>query len=170
MESFMKINRITVAALLVVLCCTARMSFGDQPLFSMVCHGGPGMRIMVAHDMDNDGNPMATSMWIFFKAASRPGSAAQPQAGECTWMDRTLGSGEPTALFIHASHLEFAFQVEGDGRLSRDAGGVRLNPEGNSEQAQAWRYLTNGVLKGSVFTVKAYIASAHVLVVKSVGP
>jgi len=58
----------------------------------------------------------------------------------------------------------------GDGRLSRDASGIRLNPEGNSDHAQAWRYMTDGVLKGSVFTVKAYNASGRVLVVTSVGP
>jgi len=128
------------------------------------------MRIMVAHDVDSDGIPGATSMWIFFKAASRPGSEAQPEPGECTWMDRTLRAGEPASLFIHAPHVEFAFQVMGDGRLSRDASGIRLNPEGNSDHAQAWRYMTDGVLKGSVFTVKAYNASGRVLVVTSVGP
>jgi hypothetical protein len=128
------------------------------------------MRIMVAHDVDADGNPGATSMWIYFKAASRPGSAAQPQAGECTWMDRTLSSGEPTSLFVHAPHVEFAFQVEGDGRVSRDASGIRLDPEGNSPEAQKWRYLTDGVLKGKLFTVKAYNASGRVLVVTSVEP
>jgi hypothetical protein len=165
----MKAHRIIVAALLVVICCTARISFGDQPSYTMVCRGGPEMRIMVAHDVDNDGIPGATSMWIYFKPAARPASAAQPQAGECTWMDRTLRSGEPTSLFIRASHVEFAFQVMGDGRLSRDAGSFRLNPEGNSDQAQAWRYMTDGVLKGSLFTVKCYNASGRVLVVTSVG-
>jgi len=128
------------------------------------------MRIMVAHDVDADGNPGATSMWIYFKAAVRPGSAAQPQAGECTWMDRTLKAGEPNALFIHAPHLEFAVQVEGDGRLSRDASGIRFNPEGNSDEAQKWRSMTDGVLKGALFTLKAYNASGRVLVVTSVGP
>jgi hypothetical protein len=166
----MKINRIIVAAFLVVLCCTARIGFADQPSSPMVCRGGAGMRIMIAHDIDADGNPAATSMWIFFKPASRPGSAAQPQAGECTWMDRTLKSGEPTSLFVHAPHLEFAVQVEGDGRISRDASGLRFNPEGNSDEAQKWRYLTDGVLKGKMFTVKAYNASGRVLVVTSVEP
>ena len=166
----MKINRIIVTAFLVVLCCTARNGLGNPPSSPMVCRGGAGMRIMVAHDIDTDGNPGATSMWIFFKAASRPGSAAQPQAGECTWMDRTLGSGEPSSLFIHAPHIEFAVQVEGDGRISRDATGLRFNPEGNSDEAQKWRAMTEGVLKGKLFTVKAYNASGRVLVVTSVEP
>ena len=166
----MKINRIIVATLLVILGGTARTSFGDQPSSPMVCRGGAGMRIMVAHDVDADGNPGATSMWIYFKAASRPGSAAQPQAGECTWMDHTLKSGEPTSLFVHAPHLEFAIQVEGDGRISRDASGLRFSPEGNSDEAQKWRFLTDGVLKGKLFTVQAYNASGRVLVVTSVGP
>lgn len=166
----MKIDRIIVAALLVVLCCTARTSFGDQPSFPMVCRGGAGMRIMVNHDVDADGIPGATAMFIFFKAASRPGSVSQPLAGECTWMDRTLKSGEPAVLWVRAPHVEFAFQVEGDGRVSRDASGIRLSPEGNSNEAQKWHYMTDGVLKGKLFTVNVYNGSGRVLVVTSVGP
>jgi len=127
------------------------------------------MRIMIAHDMDADGNATGTSMWLYFKAAAKPGSAAQPGPGECTWMDRTLSAGEPTSLFIHAAHLEFAVQVEGDGKISRDASGVRFNPEGQSDDAQKARYLTEGMLKGKIFNIKAYNASGRVLVVTGYG-
>jgi len=165
----MKNKCIIAVALFAALLCLAGTSFGEPPSFPMVCRGGPGMRIMIAHDVDSDGNPTATSMWIYFKAAARPGSAGQPGPGECTWKEHTLKSGEPSSLFMHATHLEFAVQVESDGRISHDASGIRMNPEGNSDDAQKARYLTEGVLKGEVFYVKAYNAGGRVLVVTGFG-
>jgi len=166
----MKSTNITIIALLVGLCCAAELAFAEQPSFPMVCRGGPEMRIMVNHDVDASGIPGATAMFIYFKPAAKAGSAAPPQPGECTWMDRTLRSGEPAVLWIRASHVEFAFQVYGDGRVAKDASGIRLSPEGNSEEAQKWRYLTDGVLGGKPFTANVYNASGRVLVVTSVGP
>lgn len=128
------------------------------------------MRIVVNHDVDSAGNPGATAMFIYFRPASRPGSAAPPQPGECVWMDRTFRAGEPEVLWVKSSHLEFAFQVYGDGRVARDASGIRLSPEGNSAEAQKWHYLTDGVLNGRQFTARVYNDSGRVMVVTSVGP
>ena len=162
-------TRITAVVLFVGLCCTAGLA-AEQPSFPMVCRGGPEMRIMVNHDVDAEGIPGATAMFIYFKPAAKAGSAAPPQPGECTWMDHTLRPGEPTALWVRAPHVEFAFQVYGDGRVVKDGGAFRLNPEGNSDEAQKWRYLTEGVLGGKQFTANVYNASGRVMVVTSVGP
>jgi hypothetical protein len=169
----MKINATITAALLIGLCCITRTILGDPgvpPTYPMVCRGGAGMRIMVNHDVDAAGIPGATAMFIYFKPASRPGSVSQPPPGECTWMDRTLGSGEPAVLWLRSPHVEFAFQVYGDGRVARDASGIRLSPEGASPEAQKWRYLTDGVLDGRLFTARVYNDSGRVMVVTSVGP
>jgi len=168
----MKINDVTLAALLVGLClCCASPAFGaNPPSYPMVCHGGPGMRIMVNHDVDANGVPGATAMFIYFKPAAKAGSVAPPLPGECTWMDRTLRSDEPAVLWIRSPHVEFAFQVYGDGRIARDASGIRLNPEGDSADAQQWRYLSEGVLNGKQFTANVYNASGRVMSVTGVGP
>ena len=122
---------------------------------------------MVNHDVDAAGIPGATAMFIYFKPGSKPGS---PQPGECIWMDRTFRPGEPAVLWIRSPHVEFAFQVYGDGRVARDASGIRLSPEGNSPEAQKWRYLTDGVLDGKQFTAHVYNDNGRVMVITSVGP
>jgi hypothetical protein len=166
----MKSTRIRLASLLVGFCCIAGSAFGEPPSYPLLCHGGPGMRIMVNHDVDGAGIPGAAAMFIYFKPASTAGSAAPPGPGECIWMDRTFRPGEPAVLWIRSPHVEFAFQVYGDGRLVRDASGIRLSPEGNSAEAQKWRYLTDGVLNGKQFTTRVYNDSGRVMVITSVGP
>jgi hypothetical protein len=164
----MKDRDMAKLVLLVCVCCLAGLAFAEPQTYPMVCRGGPGMRIMVNHDVDVQGIPGATAMFIYFKPAAKPGSAAPPQPGECVWMDRTLKSGEPTALWIRAPHVEFAFQVYGDGRIAKDGRTFRLNPEGNSDEAQKWRQLTDAVLNGAQFTVQVYNAGGRVLSIKSV--
>lgn len=159
--------RLTFVALLVLVCSVSILAAGQPPSYPLVCRGGPEMRIMVNHDVDSAGIPGAAAMFIYFKPAARANS---PQPGECVWVDRTFRPGEPAVMWIRAPHVEFAFQVYGDGRVVRDGSGIRLSPEGNSPEAQKWRYLTNGVLDGRQFTAHVYNDNGRVMVITSVGP
>lgn len=144
----------------------------DPPSYPLLCHGGPGMRIMTNHDVDGAGIPGATAMFIYFTPGSKPGSVQQPGPGECVWLDRTLSAGEPAVLWIRSPRIEFAFQVMGDGRIATDSTGPRLNVEGTAQSAEAkdWQYLVDGVMQGQIFTAHVYNSDGRVMVVTRVRP
>jgi hypothetical protein len=130
------------------------------------------MRIMTNHDVDGAGVPGASAMFIYFKPSSKPGSVQKPGPGECVWLDRTFRAGEPAVMWIKSPKIEFAFQVMGDGRISVDATGPRLNVEGTAQSAEArdWQYLVDGVLRGQIFTAHVYNSTGRVMVVTRVRP
>ena len=144
----------------------------DPPSYPLLCHGGPGMRIMTNHDVDSAGVPGATAMFIYFKPASQPGSAQQPGPGECVWLDRTFRAGEPAVMWIKSPKIEFAFQIMGNGSVAVDSTGPRLNVEGTASSAEAkdWQYLVDGVMKGQIFTAHVYNSGGRVMVVTRVRP
>jgi hypothetical protein len=162
-----------IATVLTALCAISiAASAADPPSFPLLCHGGPGMRIVTNHDVDGAGVPGATAMFIYFTPAAKAGSVQKPGPGECVWLDRTFRPGEPAVLWIKSPRIEFAFQVTGDGRVFRDATGLRLNVEGTAQSAEArhWQYLVDGVMKGQLFTTQVFNSGGRVMVVTSVGP
>lgn len=162
-----------IITLLAALCTVSSVaSAADPPSYPLLCHGGPGMRIMTNHDVDGAGIPGATAMFIYFTPSSQPGSAQQPGPGECVWLDRTFRPGEPAVMWIKSPKIEFAFQVMGDGRVAVDSTGPRLNVEGTAQSAEAkdWQYLVDGVMKGQIFTAHVYNSDGRVMVVTRVRP
>jgi hypothetical protein len=133
--------------------------------YPLICRGGPGMRIMTAHDVPDGVRTGDNSMTVFFRSAR---AAGNPGPGECVWMDRTFRPGEPESFALKGP-VEFSFQVYGDGRIARDGSGWRLTPEGSGPQAQDWRQIVNGVLNGGVFTVQVYNGGSSMIVTR-VGP
>ena len=162
-----------IAAVLAALCTISAAALAaDPPSYPLLCHGGPGMKIMTNHDVDGAGIPGATAMFIYFTPSSSPGSVRQPGPGECVWLDRTFRAGEPAVMWIKSPRVEFAFQVMGDGRVVTDTTGPRLNVEGTAQSAEArdWQYLVDGVLRGQIFTAHVYNSEGRVMVVTRVGP
>jgi len=137
-----------------------------DPSYPLICRGGPGMRVMVNHDVPDGIHTGTTHMTVFFRPAAAP---ASPGPGECVWMDRTFRAGEP-ANFSMSGDVEFAFQVNGNGRVLRDGSGWRLNPEGSGGAARDWATVVDGVLDGGTFTVQVYNSGGSTMVVTSVGP
>lgn len=161
-----------ITTVLAALCMIPIGSFAaDPPSYPLLCHGGPGMRIVTNHDVDSAGVPGATAMFIYFKSSAKPGSVQKPGAGECVWLDRTFRPGEPQVMWIKSPRIEFAFQVMGDGRIAVDATGPRLNVEGTkwSAEAKNWQYLVDGVMRGQIFTAHVYNSNG-VMVITHVGP
>ena len=156
--------KITSAAL--ALSCLFASAASANPSYPLICRGGPGMRIMVNHDVPDGVHTGATAMTVFFRAAA---SAANPGPGECVWMDRTFRPGEPENFWVKGE-VEFAFQVQGDARLARDGTGWRLNPEGSGAAAHDWATIVTGVLNGGTFTVEVYNAGGRTMAVTAVGP
>jgi hypothetical protein len=162
-----------ITIVLAALWTISRAAFAaDPPSYPLLCHGGPGMRIVINHDVDGAGIPGATAMFIHFTPSSNPGSTQQPGPGECVWLDRTFGPGEPAVMWIKSPRIEFAFQVVGDGRVSVDSTGPRLNVEGTAQSAEArdWQYLVDGVMRGQIFTAHVYNSDGRVMVVTRVRP
>jgi hypothetical protein len=146
-------------------CLSPMTAMAEPPSYPLICRGGPGMRIMTAHDVPDGVRTGDNSMTVFFRAAR---AAANPGPGECVWMDRTFRPGEPENFYLKGP-VEFAFQVYGNGRVNRDGSGWRLNPEGNGPQARDWKTIVDGVMNGGVFTVQVYNAGS-VMAVTRVGP
>lgn len=144
----------------------------EPPSYPLLCRGGGDMKIMVNHDVDGAGRPGATAMTVFFRAGPMAGSVMAPPPGHCTWMDRTLGGGEPKNMWIRSPNIEFAFQVTGNGRVVYDGTGARVNVEGAhiSPEAQAWDTIVKGVMNGGLFTVQVYNESGRTMVITRVGP
>jgi hypothetical protein len=158
-------KKLALAALAAVTL-TPMAALAEPPSYPLICRGGPGMRIMTAHDVPDGVRTGDNAMTVFFRAAR---TAANPGPGECVWMDRTFRPGEPENFWIKGP-VEFAFQVTGDGRLVRDGSGWRLNPEGSGPQARNWKTIVDGVLNGGTFTVHVYNESGRTMVVTRVGP
>ena len=139
--------------------------------YPLLCKGGPGMKIMVNHDVNGAGIPGDAAMFIHFTPASAPGSERKPNPGQCVWLDRTFRSGEPAVLWIKSPTIKFAFQVKGDGRIVVDTRGPRLSVEGSTRSAEAkkWQYLIDGVMRGRLFTAQVYNAGGRVMSVTGVG-
>ncbi len=137
------------------------------PAYWLTCQGGATNRIAVAHDVDTQGIPGATAMYVYFRPAA---TAGNPGPGECVWGDRTFRSGEPAVLWIKSPRVEFAFQVTGDGRIHRDAGGLRLSVEGSTRSMEAalWNRVVQGVMTGQRFEVQVYNSGNRVMVVTNV--
>ncbi|HUO98560.1 MAG TPA: hypothetical protein VMU01_07815 [Rhizomicrobium sp.] len=159
---------IAFAAGALAVCMTAALA--DPPSYPMLCRGGPGMRIMVNHDVTGSGIPGATAMFVYFNKAPMPGSMGPPPPGSCTWMDRPLNAAEPAVLWIRSADIAFAFQVMGNGMVVRDATGPRLNVEGAtlSPEAGKWEMIVRAVMTGGTFTVHAYNAGGRVMSITSV--
>ncbi len=155
-------NRIAVLAF-ASSCLFASSAFAES--YPLICRGGPSMRIVVNHDVPDGVHTGATAMTVYFHPAA---TAASPAPGECVWMDRTFRAGEPANFWIK-NDVEFAFQVNGNGRLSHDGSGWRLNPEGSGPAAHDWATIVDGVLNGGTFTVQVYNAGST-MAVTSVGP
>ena len=151
---------------------TVTTASAEPPSYPLLCRGGGNMKIMVNHDVDGAGNPGATAMTVFFKAAGVAGSIMAPPPGYCVWMDRTFRPGEPENMWIRSSNIEFAFQVQGNGRVVYDTTGARVNVEGAhiSPEAQAWDTVVRGVMNGGLFTVQVYNESGRTMVITRVGP
>jgi hypothetical protein len=164
------LRRILVALALCLI--STAVYAADPPSYPLLCHGGPGMKIMTNHDVNSAGVPGATAMFIYFRPSARPGSVQQPGPGECVWLDRTFRPGEPAVMWIKSPRVEFAFQVMGDGRLAVDSTGPRLNVEGTAWSAEArdWQYLVDGVLRGQIFTAHVYNSGGRVMVITRVRP
>jgi len=154
-----------LCAALAAACLCTTSAYAD-PSYPLICHGGPGMKIMVNHDVPDGVHTGATHMTVFFHPAATP---ASPGPGECVWMDRTFRPGEPTNLWL-SGDVEFAVQVNANGKVVRDSSGWRLNPEGSSPAAHDWATVVNGVLEGGTFTVQVYNSGGRTMVVTSVGP
>ncbi|HAJ45839.1 MAG TPA: hypothetical protein DCL54_04575 [Alphaproteobacteria bacterium] len=154
-----------IALAAVAACFSPLSAFAEPPSYPLICKGGPGMRMMVNHDVPDGVNTGATHMTVFFQAA---GVAANPGPGQCVWMDRTFRPGEPESFKLKGN-VEFAFQVYGNGRLARDGSGWRLSPEGSGPEAQDWKEIVDGMLNGGTFTVQVYNAGSTMLVTR-VGP
>ena len=95
-----------------------------QPSYRLKCRGGASMRIMTNHDVPTPGHVGAIAMTIFFQAGPIP---TLPGPGQCVWMDRGFRPGEPQQLWFRSEAIEFAFQIDGNGSVVRDASGPRLN-------------------------------------------
>ena len=151
---------------------TTSAAFAEPPSYPLLCRGGPGMKIMVNHDVDGAGVPGAAHMTVFFRAARVPGSVAPPPPGQCVWMDRAFRPGEPESMWISSRNVEFAFQIMGNGRIAYDTTGPRLNAEGAtiSPEAQNWDTIARNVLTGGIFTVQVYNESGRTMVITRVGP
>lgn len=156
------------AAGLLAVCTTAALA--DPPSYPMLCRGGPGMRIMVNHDVDGAGIPGATAMFLYFHKAPAAASAMPPPPGSCAWMDRPLNAAEPGVLWIKSPNIAFAFQVWGNGTVAHDTTGPRLNVEGAtlSPEAQKWDSIVRAAMTGGTFTVHAYNSGGSVMAITSV--
>jgi hypothetical protein len=159
---------IAIAAGLLAVCTSAALA--DPPSYPMLCRGGPGMRIVVNHDVTGAGIPGKTAMFIYFHKAPAAASAMPPPPGSCAWMDRPLNAAEPGVLWIKAPFIAFAFQVYGNGTVVHDATGPRLNVEGATlaPEAQKWDSIVRAVMTGGTFTVHAYNSGGSVMAITSV--
>lgn len=137
--------------------------------YTLICRGDTDSRIMVNHDVNGAGIPGATAMTVFFRQGAM---AANPGAGECTWVDRPLNSAEPATIWMKSPNIKFAFQVTGNGDVVRDGSGLRLNVEGAhlSAEAKDWQYVINGVTQGQTFKVKAYNQGGVMVVTQVLRP
>lgn len=162
----------TMAIAAGLLAVSMSAALAEPPSYPMQCTGGPGMRIMVNHDVTAAGIPGTTAMFLYFHKAPAAASTTAPPPGACAWMDRPLNANEPAVLWIKAPNIAFAFQVMGNGKLAVDATGPRLNVEGATLAAEAgkWDRVVRAVLKGQSFTVHAYNSSgtSPVMVITSV--
>lgn len=159
---------IAIAAGLLAACTTAALAEG--PSYPMLCRGGPGMRIMVSHDVDGAGMPGATAMHVYFNRAPAAANTMMPPPGTCAWKDRPLAGNEPAVLWIKAPNVTFAFQVMANGVLVRDGSGPRLSVEGASMSPDAgkWERIVRGVLTGGTFEVMTYNSGGSVMVITDV--
>ena len=137
----------------------------DPPSYQLNCRGGPGMRIVTNHDVPSAGHVGAIAMTIYFTAAP---VAATPGPGQCTWVDRTFRPGEPQALWVRSENIEFAFQINGNGRVVRDSTGPRVNAEGMSAESANWDRVVQAVLNGQPFSVMAYNVDNRVMNITSI--
>ena len=157
-----------IAAGALAACMTAALA--DPPSYPMICRGGPGMRIVVNHDVDTAGMPGATAMTVYFHKAPLAANTAPPPPGSCAWKDRPLNAAEPAALWIKSPNIAFAFQVWGNGTVAHDTTGPRLNVEGATVSAEAgnWQRIVRAVMTGGGFEVLAYNSGGSVMVITAV--
>jgi hypothetical protein len=160
-------NSLLGAAALVAADLLVAAPASAQPSYRLNCRGGPSMRIVTNHDVPSPGHVGAIAMTISFQAGAIP---ALPGPGQCVWMDRGFRPGEPQQLWFRSETIEFAFQIDGHGRVVRDATGPRLNAEGMTAEAADWSRVVAAVLNGGAFAVEAYNVEGRVMNVTAILP
>ncbi len=67
-------------------------AFAGGKSYAMVCKGGTGMNMGVTNRGDT------AHFNISYKKAKFAGTAREPGAGECAWLDRPIAANEPSLL------------------------------------------------------------------------
>lgn len=68
------------------------------PSYPLVCRGGGGMTMHLSSGITTDTEKVVTKAIIYFEPSAAAASSAPPRAGQCAWLDRGFGAGEPRAL------------------------------------------------------------------------
>jgi hypothetical protein len=110
------------------------------------------MKIEVRFDRETIQWPSATLVTVHFKRARVRGLDAEPKAGECTWLDRTVSAQEPSNLLL--------------GFVQSGPSFVLTNPSATGTQISAISFPNGGdlvrvfddIFRGRLFTVKAFNA------------
>lgn len=125
-----------------------------QTSYVMTCRGGGDMQAVAGQRVSN--------AHVFVEISFAPGSAGAgvqaPSPGECTWIDRGFGSGEPTKMLFDDNAVAWTQTVCG-------AGGCRVH----TPSAKATT-LMNWVRDGQPFQVHVYNNNQGHMIVTKVGP
>jgi hypothetical protein len=149
----------TLIALGLALTLLGSPSGAAPPSYPLTCVGGGKMLV------DFGGDDERTHVVVRFQPGTQAASAGGLQPGQCTWLDRGMSPGEPTAL--HATFNAYPQVVLS---LSGPPGpNVSFRGLGDEAAANQFRAFWRALVQGQTFHVHAY-ASGMELVVTRFGP